>query len=76
MIISPYHKSLEDIRNKFSSTIASSDVASLDDDGRSHSNSANTRAFFDLDFLNSKSKSCRISIHFEYLPPRNYRDNI
>ena len=69
MIISPYHRSPEDIRNKFSSTIASLDVASLDDDGRSHSNSANTKAFFDLDFLNSRSNSCRIAIHFEYFPP-------
>ena len=69
MIISPYHGLLEDIRNKFSSTIASSDVASLDDDGRSQSNSVNTRAFFDLDFLNSKSNSCGIAIHFEYFPP-------
>ena len=74
--MSPYQGFLEDIRNKDSSTIASSDVASLDDDGRSHSNSANTRAFFDLDLLNSKSNSWRIAIHFEYFPPSNYRDNI
>ena len=57
MIISPYHGFLEDIRNNDSSTMVSSDVSSLDDDGRSHSNSAKTRDFFDLDFTNSRSKS-------------------
>ena len=57
MIIAPYHGSLEDIRNKDSSTMVSSDVSSLDDDGRSHSNSVNTRDFFDLDFTNSRSNS-------------------
>ena len=53
MIISPYHGLLEDIRNKVSSTIVFSDVSSLDDDGRSHNNSAKTSAFFDLDLLDS-----------------------
>ena len=69
--MSQYHKLLEDIRNKDSSTIVSSDVASLDDDGRSHSNFMKTRDFFDLDFVNSRSNSCKMSIHFEYLSPGN-----
>ena len=34
MIISPYHGSLDDIRNKDSSTIDALDVESLDDDGK------------------------------------------
>ncbi len=76
MIISPYHGSLDDIRNKDSSMIDALDVESLDDDGKSHSNSAKTRDFFDLDFMNSRSNSCKIAIHFEYFPPRNCRDNI
>ena len=76
MIISPYHGLLEDIRNKDSSRIVSSDVSSLDDDERSHGNSAKTRDFFDLDFVNSRSNYCRIAIHFEYFPPSNCRDNI
>ena len=76
MIISPYQGSLEDIRNKDSSMIAALDVESLDDDGKSHSNSAKTRAFFDLDFTNSRSNSCKIAIHLEYLPASNYRDKI
>ena len=53
MIISPYHGLLEDIRNKYSSVIVALNVELLDDDGRSHNNSVNTMAFFDLDFLNS-----------------------
>ena len=84
MIISPYHGSLEDIRNKDSSTNVSLDVELLDDDGKSHSNSAKTRDFFDLDFMNSRSNSCKITIHLEYfppihleyLPPSNCRDKI
>jgi len=76
MIISPYHRSLEDIRNKDSSTIVVLDVESLDDDGKSHSNSVKTRAFFDLDFMNSISNSCQTAIHFEYFPPRNCRDKM
>lgn len=76
MIISPYHGSLEDIKNKDSSMIVALDFESLDDDGRSHRNSAKTRAFIDLDFMNSISNSCKISIHLEYLPPSNCRDKI
>ena len=57
MIISPYHGSLDDVRNKDSTTIDALDVESLDDDGKSHSNSAKTRDFFDFDFTNSRSKS-------------------
>ena len=76
MIISPYHGSLEDIINKDSSTIVALDVVSLDDDGKSHSNSTKTRAFFDLDFTNSRSNSCKIAIHFEYFPPSNYRNKM
>jgi len=71
MIISLYHRSLDDIKNKDSSTIVSLDVESLDDDGKSHNNSAKTRDFFDLDFMNSRSNSYKIAIHFEYLPPSN-----
>lgn len=74
--MSPYHGLLEDIRNKVSSTIVSSDALSLDDNGRSHNNSAKTRAFFDLDITNSRSNSYIIAIHFEYLPPNKCRDNI
>ena len=57
MIMSSYHRFLEDIRNKDSSTMVSSNVSSLDDDGRSHSNSVKTRDFFDLDFTYSRSNS-------------------
>ena len=71
MIISPYHGSLDDTRNKDSSTIDALDVESLDDDGKSHSNSAKTKDFFDLNFTNSRSNSCKIAIHFEKLPPSN-----
>lgn len=49
MIISPYHGLLDNIINKYSSMIVALDVESLDDDGKSHSNSAKTRDFFDLD---------------------------
>ena len=49
MIISPYHRLLDYIRNKDSSTIDALDVELLDDDGKSHSNFAKTRDFFDLD---------------------------
>ena len=76
MIISPYHRSLEDIKNKYSSTIVALDVELLDDDGRSHSNFAKIKAFFDLDFTNSKSNSYKIAIHLEYFPPSNCRDKI
>ena len=71
MIISPYHGSLDDIKNKYSSTIDDLDVESLDDNGKSHSNSMKIKDFFDLDFTNSRSKSCKIAIHFEYFPPSN-----
>ena len=69
--ISPYHGSLDDIRNKVSSMIDALDVESLDDDGKSQSNAAKTRDFFDLDFINSRSNSRKMAIHFKYLPPSN-----
>jgi len=33
--------------------------------------SMNTRDFFDLDLMSSKSNSCKMMIHFEYLTPSN-----
>jgi len=71
MIISLYHESLDDIKNKGSSTIVALDVESLDDDGKYHNSSMKTRDFFELDFMNSRSNSCKIAIHFEYFPLSN-----
>jgi len=63
--------SLGKIRNRYSSKIDAYDVKSLEDEGRSQSNLAKTRDFFDLDLMNSKSNSCKITIHLVYFPSNN-----
>ena len=71
MIISPYHGSKVLIRNKDLSAMGSSATVSVSVEGKSHINLEKTKDFFALDFSNSKSNSYRMTIHLEYLPPRN-----
>ena len=65
------HNSHNAIRNKDSSGMDGSVVDSVLLEGRSEVSSVNTKYFFDLDLMNSKSNSCKMMIHFEYFPPRN-----
>ena len=67
----PYQGSDDPIRNKELSGIDGSDVVALLSEGRSQRSSAKTKDFFDLDLMNSKSNSYKMTIHFEYFPPRN-----
>ena len=64
------------IRNNVSSGICSSERDGAEGDGKEQSNSAKTRDFLDLVAINSKSNSCRITIHFEYLPPSSRRNKM
>ena len=68
---SPYQGLDDLIRNRDSSRIDGSDVVAVLSEGRSQRSSAKTKDFFDLDLMNSKSNSCKMTIHFEYFPPRN-----
>ena len=68
---SPYEGSDDPIRNRDLSGINGSDVVSVLLERRSHRSSAKTKDFFDLDLINSKSNSCKMTIHFEYFPPSN-----
>ena len=68
---SPYLGSDDLIRNRDSSGIDGSDVVAVLSEGRSQRSSAKTKDFFDLDLMNSKSNSCKMTIHFEYFPPSN-----
>lgn len=74
--MSPYHVLDDEIRNIDSSGIGSLDVVSFLAVGRSQISSKKTKDFFDLDLMNSKSNSCRMKIHLEYLPPNNCDDNM
>ena len=67
---SPYQGSDDSIRNKDSSGIDSSDVVAVISEGKSQRSSAKTKYFFDLDLMNSKSNSYKMTIHFEYFPPK------
>lgn len=69
--MSPYHASDDKIRNRDSSKIDGSTYESMEVEGRSQSNSAKTNDFFDLDLMNSKSNSYKITFHFEYFPSSN-----
>ena len=71
-MISPYHGSNVLIRNRESYEMGWSTTVSVSVLGKSQISSANTSDFFDLEFYNSKSKSCRITIHLEYFPPSNF----
>ena len=44
--------------------------------GSEHIRSAKTSDLVDLAVVNSKSNSCRIMIHLDYLPPSNCRERI
>ena len=68
-MVSPYQGSMLLIRNKYSFAIGCSTTVSVSVLGKSHISSVNTNDFFDLDFSNSKSNSCRIKIHLDYFPP-------
>ena len=71
-MISPYHGSNVLIRNKDSSAMGFSTTVSVSVLEKSYMSSANTSDLFYLDFSNSKSNSCRITIHLEYFPPSNF----
>ena len=60
-----YQGSDDSIRNKDSSGIYGSDVVVVLLEGRSHRSLAKTKDFIDLDLMNSKSNSCKMTIHFE-----------
>ena len=64
----PYQVSDDLIRNRESLGIDGSDVVAVLSEGRSQRSSAKTKDFFDLDLMNSKSNSYKMTIHFEYLP--------
>lgn len=67
-----YQGSKEPIRNNVSSGIKSPIVDfDAEDQGRLQISLAKTRDFLDFDMKNSKSKSWRITIQFEYFPPSN-----
>ena len=68
---SPYQGSDNPIRNIDSSGIDGSDIVSILLQGRSQRSSAKTKELFDLDLINSKSNSSKMTIHFEYSPPSN-----
>ena len=65
----PYLGSYDPIENKDSSGIYGSDIVAVLSKGRSQRSSTKTKDFFDLDLMNSKSNSCKMTIHFEYFPP-------
>ena len=44
--------------------------------GSEHIRSAKMSDFVDLAVVNSKSNSCRITIHLDYLPPSNCQERI
>ena len=69
MIKSPYQGSDDPIRNRDLSGIDGSDIVVVLLEGRSQRSSKKAKDLFDLDFMNSKSKSCKMTIHFEYFPP-------
>ena len=66
---SPYHGSIVLIRNRNSPGNESLGLDSVEAQGRSHMSSAKTKDFFDVALENSRSNSCRITIHREYFPP-------
>ena len=68
---SPYQGLYDPIKNRDSSGIDGSDVVAVLSQGRLQRSSAKTKDFFDLDLMNSKSNSYKMTIHFEYFPPRN-----
>ena len=74
--MSPYQGSDELIRNKDSSGNEFLAVCLWSTRGRSVTSSANTNDYLDLEVMNSKSNSLRITIHLEYLPPRVRRDSM
>lgn len=67
-MMSPYHGSNVQIRKRGSLAKQSSAPFSISVWGKSHNSSTKIKDFFDLDFSNSKSNSCRMTIHFEYFP--------
>ena len=75
-MISPYHGSRVLIKKNISSGIYSSGRDERESEGRKQIKSAKTNDFFELEIVNSKSNSWRMTIHFDYFHPRNFRDNI
>ena len=76
MVISPYHGSRVLMRKRVSSVMCSSKLEGVEADSKEKMESEKANDLFDLAVVNSKSNSWRITIHFEYFPPRNYRDRI
>ena len=64
------------IRNSVSSGIWSLECEGAESVGREHIRSVKTGDLVDLAVVNSKSNSCRITIHLEYLPPSNCLERI
>ena len=60
---SPYHGSVVLIRNRNSSRNESLGSDFVEAQGRSHMSSAKTKDLFDVALANSKSNSCRMTIH-------------
>lgn len=67
--MSPYHGLDDKIKNKNSSGMEFSDVDLESTVGRSQISSTKAKDFLDLDLINSKYNSYRMTIHLDYLPP-------
>ena len=67
----PYQGSDDLIKNRDSLGIDGSDIVAVLSEGRSQRSSAKNKDIFDLDLMNSKSNSCKMTIHFEYFPHSN-----
>lgn len=63
--MSPYQGLDDEIKNNESSVIEFLDVDSKPPLGRSQINLVKTKGFFDLDLLNSRSNTYRMTIHLE-----------
>ena len=68
---SPYQGLDDPIRNRDLSRIDGSDVVAVVSEERSHISSAKTKDFFDLNLMNSKSNSYKMTINFEFFPHIN-----
>ena len=64
------------MRKSVSSDIWSSECEGAESVGREHIRSVKTSDLVDLAVVNSKSNSCRITIHLDYFPPSNCLERI
>jgi len=69
-MISPYQGSRVLIRKRVSCESYSSAPARREEEGREKINSAKTNDFLDLEVVNTKLNSWRMTIHLEYFPPQ------